>query len=227
MTRYVAYYRVSSKKQGVSGLGLAAQKNSVHQFLGDAMPVGEFVEVESGAKSDRVELERALTLCELTGSDLIVATLSRLSRDTMFLETVKLRCAAGNFKFVCVDMPTADSFTLGIMSQLAAYERTQVSVRTIAALKVAKKNGTRLGNPQWRKNFQGTEKLAAERSAKRHMGDANSWANKRRDLLNELRAGGLSLSGIARALTDRGITTRRGGKWHARTVANLITRLAA
>lgn len=221
----VCYYRVSTKRQGRSGLGLNAQKTTVHRYLGDVEPLAEFVEVESGTKVDRPELERALTMCELTGATLLVATLSRLSRDVMFLETVKARCAAGGFEFKCCDMPQADSFMLGIMAQVAAYESVQVRKRTRDALQEAKRRGIILGAKNGAANFKGREKLGAKRAGDKSMGDANLWAAKRRELVTELQAAGLNLSAIGRELTSRGITTRRGGKWHARTVANLIDRL--
>lgn len=223
----VIYLRVSTKRQGQSGLGLEAQREIVRRYLGETVePLGEFVDVDSGAKADRVELERALTMCELTGATLLVATLSRLSRDVGFLESVRRRCEAGNFKFVCCDMPEADSFMLGIMSQIASYERIQIGKLTRNALQMAKLRGVKLGNPNGAANFKGMEKMAAKRAGDKHMGDANLWAEKRRDLMVELQAEGLSLSGIARALTDRGIQTRRGGQWCARGVANLVDRLA-
>ena len=223
----IVYLRVSTKSQGQSGLGLEAQREAVRRYLGDTAPLAEFIDVDSGARADRPELEKALTECELTGAVLLVATLSRLSRDVAFLESVKLRCAAGGFEFKCADMPEADSFMLGIMAQVAQYERQLIGKRTRDALAAARARGTRLGSPCGVRNFRGRELIGARRGGDKSRGDANAWAEKRRGLLEELRAAGLSLSGVARELTSRGITTRRGGRWHARTVANLISRLAA
>ncbi len=226
MTDFIAYVRVSTARQGRSGLGLEAQRQRILDFVGSGAVIEWFEEHESGAKSDRPELERALNLCELTKSTLVVATLDRLSRDVLFLETVKRRCVAGGFAFRCSDMPDATEFVLGIMAQVAQYERQRISERTSAALQAAKARGTVLGNPEGIKAFRGRQGLGVARAAVSHRAKADAWAEKRRGLIAELRADGLSLSGIARELTAKGITTRRGGQWHARTVANLIDRLA-
>jgi DNA invertase Pin-like site-specific DNA recombinase len=230
MTDFVAYIRVSTARQGRSGLGLAAQRQRIEDFIGSNASSSEvvewFEEQESGSKSNRPELENALTLCELTGSTLLIATLDRLSRDVLFMETVKRRCDAGGFAFRCCDMPDADSFMLGIMAQVAQYERQRISERTRAALQAAKRRGVVLGNPQDARCFKGRQKAGAARAGELAKATADTWAEKRRDLLTELQTAGLSLSAIARELTARGITTRRGGQWHARTVANLIDRLA-
>ena len=224
MTSYIGYLRVSTVRQGRSGLGLEAQKARITEFVGNDQ-VGWFIETESGANCQRVELEKALTQCELTGSTLLVATLDRLSRDVAFLEQVKARCEAGSFGFRCVDMPDANSFMLGVMAQLAQYERERISARTKAALQAAKRRGVKLGNPNGAKPFDGHRELGAERAAESHRTTADTWAEKRRPILVELVEAGLSLSGMARELTARKISTRRGGKWHARGVKALLARL--
>lgn len=226
MSRYVAYTRVSTARQGRSGLGLEAQRQRIEDFVGST---GEIVawheEHESGAKSDRPELERALTACELTGATLLVATLDRLSRDVMFLETVKRRCASGGFGFKCCDMPDADSFTLGIMIQVAAYERQRISERTSAALRAAKRRGVKLGCPLGAQPFEGKRKLGAMRAGESHKAAADQWAEKRRGIMVELVEAGMSLHAMARELTARRITTRRGGAWNSTSVHRLILRL--
>ena len=113
MTDFVAYIRVSTARQGRSGLGLDAQRQRILDFVGSNEVIAWHEEHESGAKSDRPELERALSACELTGSTLLVATLDRLTRDVAFLETVKRRCEIGGFAFRCADMPDATEFVLG------------------------------------------------------------------------------------------------------------------
>ena len=112
MTDFVGYVRVSTASQGRSGLGLASQRQRIKDFVGSGDVLDTFEEHESGAKADRVELEKALNLCELTGSTLLISTLDRLSRDVLFLELVKRRCEAGGFSFRCCDMPDADSLAL-------------------------------------------------------------------------------------------------------------------
>ena len=117
---------------------------------------------ESGGKADRPELERSLTFCELTGSTILVASLDRLSRDVMFLEQIKRRCEAGGFEFKCCDMPEANSFLLGVMAQLAQYERQRISERTSAALQAAKRRGVQLGNPMGVAAFHGRQAIGAK-----------------------------------------------------------------
>ena len=228
MTKYVAYIRVSTARQGRSGLGLAAQRQRIKEFVGNG---GEVVawheEHESGAKAQRPELERALTACELTGATLVVATLDRLSRDVMFLETVKRRCADGGFEFRCADMPDASAFVLGIMIQVAQYERERISQRTKAALQAAKQRGVKLGCPLGAQPFEGKRELGWARAGEVSKAKADEWAEKRRPIIEELVTAGFSNSGMARELTARGITTPRGGAWTATSIRNLRQRLGA
>ena len=163
--------------------------------------------------------------CELTKSTLLVASLDRLSRDVLFLELLKRRCEAGNFGFRVVDMPDANSLTLGIMIQLAQFEREQVSKRTKRALAAAKARGTVLGNPQGVEAFQGRQSVGVVNAATINRTTADAWAAKRKPVLAKLVSEGLNLSAIARELTSRGISTRRGGAWSARIVSDLIGRL--
>ena len=214
MTDFVAYLRVSTARQNRSGLGLSAQRQRIKDFVGSAGEIVAWhVETESGAKADRPELERALTACELTGATLLVATLDRLSRDVLFLEMVKIRCAANGFDFKCCDMPDADSFMLGIMSQVAQYERERISARTKMALAQAKRRGTVLGNPHGARAFNGHRERGAKRAGAVHRANADTWAEKRREIMVELIEAGLSLRAMAKELTARRITTRRGGCW--------------
>ena len=162
MTSYVAYVRVSTARQSRSGLGLDAQRHRITEFAGSTGEViAWFEESESGANCQRVELERALTQCELTGSCLLVATLDRLTRDVAFLELVKHRCEAGGFSFRCADLPDATEFVLGILIQVAAYERQRIRERTSLALQAAKRRGVKLGNPNGTRNFEGKRTLGA------------------------------------------------------------------
>ena len=226
MNRFVAYVRVSTARQGRSGLGLAAQRQRIREFVGNSGEVTAwFEEHESGGKADRPELEKALTQCELTGATLIVATLDRLSRDVMFLETVKRRCADAGFDFRCADMPDANSFMLGVMAQMAQYERERISERTKLALAAAKRRGVRLGCPLGAQPFEGRRDLGAARAGESHRARADEWAAKRKPVIAELVAAGLSNNAIARELTGRGITTRRGGSWTATGVARIRARL--
>lgn len=224
--RYVGYVRVSTTRQGCSGLGLSAQYHRIKEFVGTAGEIAAWYEEhESGAKADRLELERALTTCELTGATLVVATLDRLSRDVMFLETVKRRCADGGFEFRCCDMPDANSFMLGVMAQMAQYERERISERTSAALQAAKRRGVKLGGPLGAQPFEGKRDIGAKRAGVVHKAKADEWAEKRKPLIAELVAAGHSNSAVARELTARGVNTRRGGDWTATGVSRIKARL--
>ena len=215
--KYVAYLRTSTGRQT---LGIEAQREGIGRFInGGAEVVAEYVEHESGKRDDRPQIGRALERCELTGATLVVATLDRLTRNVAFLETVK----ASGVKFQCADMPDADSFMLGIMAQVAEYERKQISRRTKAALAAAKANGTKLGSPiaaetiaRYRDPAKATEALVAS---------ANSWAEKRRNVIEDIRSAGItSASAIARELNVRSIETPRGGHWSAVQVQRLLSR---
>ncbi len=142
---YVTYFRVSTAGQGRSGLGLEAQQAAVSRFLANKRGevVESFTEIESGKKNDRPELERALRRCRLTGAELVVAKLDRLSRDAGFI--YRLRDAG--VKFVAADMPEANTLTVGVMASLAQYERELISERTKVGLAAAKARGVKLGGP--------------------------------------------------------------------------------
>ena len=133
--KFVAYYRVSTQKQGRSGLGLEAQRHAVAEFLngGDWKIVGEFTEVETGKRSDRPELARALAMCRLHGAKLVIAKLDRLSRNAHFLLGLKESGA----DFVAADMPNANQLTVGIMAVVAEDEAKRISERTKVALQAA------------------------------------------------------------------------------------------
>ena len=225
--KHVAYYRVSTGKQGRSGLGLEAQSEAVRSYLngGSWELVAEFTEVESGKRHEnRPKLQEALELCKLTGATLIVAKLDRLSRDAAFLLTLQNAGA----RFVCADMPDANSLTVGIMALVAQQEREAISTRTKAALAAAKARGTKLGGsraapPPPPPSAVGNVASARVRTAK-SIDHAKSVMNE----VERARAGGAqSLRQIAAVLNDRGINTpRAGGKWQAAQVKAVIERAA-
>lgn len=146
LMKYVAYYRVSTQKQGASGLGLEAQKASVTQYLAgrEVIQLDEFIEIESGKREDRIELQKALRRCRLTGATLVIAKLDRLSRNIEFIAKLQ----SSKVEFTCVDMPEANTLTIGMMAVLAQYEREMISERTKAGLQAAKARGQILGNPR-------------------------------------------------------------------------------
>lgn len=218
MQQFVIYYRVSTKDQGKSGLGLDAQKRDVELFLTNYAEVpweiaGEFTDILSGADNERPELAKALDLCRKTGATLLVAKLDRLSRKVSFVAAlmddpkVKLRVAA---------MPNADKFQLHIYAALAEQEREFISLRTKAALAEAKAKGIKLGGLR---DKTGKRNEAVQAQAR---GNALRVA----DLIEPLRAQGKSLREIAEALNSSGVRTARGGSWQASQVKRTLERLA-
>jgi len=221
--RLVAYERVSTARQGKSGLGLEAQRRAIDDFAVSrgAEVVGRFTEVESGRRNDRPELEAALSIARLTGATLVIAKLDRLSRNAAFLLTLR----DSGVQFLACDMPEANDLTVGIMALVAQQEREAISRRTKEALAAAKARGVKLGNPNGagalRRAGHGGAPLrdVVTRNADRH-------AAGLADVIKSLhREGHISLRAIAGELNRRGILTRREGRWHVSTVRNLLRRL--
>src|SRR6185369_16291105 len=142
----VTYYRVSTDRQGISGLGMDAQKTAVQNFLngGTWELIGEFAEVESGKRKQRPELDKAIALCRRTGARLVIAKLDRLARNAAFL----LNLRDSGVDFVCCDMPFADKLTVGVMALMAEREAEMISQHTKDGLAAAKRRGIKLGNPK-------------------------------------------------------------------------------
>jgi len=223
IAKAVAYYRVSTARQGASGLGLDAQRIAVRRYLdaGSAELLDEFTEVESGKRGVvRPKLEEALRLCQLTGATLVVAKLDRLSRDAAFLLTLQ----ASGARFIACDMPDANNLTVGIMALVAQQEREAISARTKAALAAAKARGVSLGGDRGHKL---PSHAAAALSASVRSQDALERARQVMPYIREAReAGAVSLRQIAAWLTRRGARTPRGGEtWQASQVAAVISRL--
>ena len=217
--QFVAYYRVSTARQGRSGLGLEAQRRAVTDFLngGSWDLLAEFVEVESGKADDRPQLEHALATCELSGATLVVAKLDRLSRNLAFLAKLQESGA----RFVAADMPEANELTIHIMAAVAQAERKAISTRTKEALAAAKARGVRLGGN--RGNVEDLKRGPAKSAEVRSRQAAERALKVRRQI--EAISGGStapSLRQIAAALNERGITPPRGGKWHAAQVKAVL-----
>jgi DNA invertase Pin-like site-specific DNA recombinase len=220
--KYISYLRVSTARQGASGLGLEAQRVNIENYLkgGQWTLLKEFLEVESGKNVNRPKLQEALKLCKATGATLLIAKLDRLSRDAHFL----LGLQKAGVKFVAVDMPTANELTVGIMALVAQEERKAISKRTKEALAAAKARGVKLGNS---KNLT---RKAAERG--RAVGlaaiksRADNFAMQGIDRINQIKSEGHSLNGIASVLNQEGIlsATGKANAWTARSVKNLIER---
>ena len=213
--RFVAYYRVSTDKQGESGLGLDAQRQAVMNYLngGPWKLVAEHTEVESGKRNARPELQKALAACRRHKAKLCIAKLDRLSRNLAFIATL-MDSGVG---FVATDNPHANKLTIHILAAVAEHEREAISERTKAALAAAKARGKKLGGPR----------LAAARRAsiKARSDAADAFAANVRPIIKEIQASGVSsLRGVARALTARGVPTARGGSWSDVQVAAVLRR---
>ena len=221
--KFVAYYRVSTDKQGVRGLGMEAQASCVEAFVAshDGKILASFKEVESGKRNDRPELDKALARSRALGATLLIAKLDRLSRDALFLLTLQ----KANVDFVCCDMPDANNFTVGIMALMAQHEREAISTRTRDALAVVKQRVAihgqkkhpevkRLGNPNGARALQRDPsklKLGYKRAVAANQSRAVARANDLAPILAELRAEGIvSANAQAKALNERQYLTPRG-----------------
>lgn len=222
--KFVAYYRVSTERQGRSGLGLEAQRQAVADLLngnGGRELVAEFTEVESGKSSARPELEKAIATANLHSARLIVAKLDRLARDAAFLLSLR----DTGVDFVAADMPDANRLTVGILAVVAEEERRAISERTKAALAAARARGTELGGHPERLSTQDRQKggrISGEvRSAR-----ADRRATHLAPILDEIQTeGATSLREIAASLDERGIPTARGSTWTASAVKRVLDRL--
>lgn len=218
--RGIAYYRVSTDKQGRSGLGLDAQRETVRRFMGDDYPpTREFVEVESGKRSDRPELGKALAAAKMMRLPLVVAKVDRLARNVAFLEAI----LASGVEVVFCDIPQVQGamgrFVLQQMAAVAQLEAGLISERTKAALAAAKERGRALGG------FRGFKvDPALGRDAK--AAKADDFAAQVAPLIRELQANGVSLRGVATELNARGVPTPRGGEWTAVQVSRIMSRVA-
>ena len=213
----IAYLRVSTDKQGKSGLGLEAQQQAIASYAASqGVTVSEtFVEVESGKHDHRPELEKALKLAKRTKSKLVIAKLDRLSRSASFLLTLR----DSGVEFVAADNPEANRLTIGILAVIAEHEREMISERTKAALAAARARGTKLGNPN---GFSDDDRKAGP-EARRKQSEAFTqrlahWFEKTADM---------SLREAAKLLNEEGVETQKGGLWSASTIRAGRARLAA
>lgn len=224
--KFVSYLRVSTAKQGESGLGLEAQRAAVASWLngGSWELVEEVVEIESGRHhSNRPGLKRACDIARRYGAKLIISRLDRLSRDPIFL--LSLRDAG--IDFLALDMPHANRLTVGIMALVAEQEREAISSRTKAALAAAKARGQKLGTPHPEKApFH--DRAVAEAARRKSSATLRRNADDFAALVEPLFSGelaGLSANATAKELNRRGVQTPRGGSWTARAVINIRKRL--
>lgn len=216
MKRHVAYYRVSTQKQGKSGLGLDAQKRDIQLYLDNYCQgcevIAEFTDIESGSNSDRPELKNAIAKAKAENAILLVAKLDRLSRKVS--QIAQLMEDEG-LTFRVAQMPEATAFQLHIYAALAQQERDFISKRTKAALKEAQARGKQLGglrDATMKRNQAKQEKAAQD--AERYREAVMPYVNQ-----------GLSLREIASALNSVGVKTARGSDWNASTISRLLKRL--
>ncbi len=203
--KHVAYYRVSTDRQGKSGLGLEAQRKAVIDHLnGNGSKVlAEYTEVESGKRTIRPELTKALAACKEHKATLVIAKLDRLARNVHFVSGLM----ESGVEFLAVDMPYANRLTVHILAAVAEHEREMISQRTKVALAAAKARGVKLGR------------------AKENRAAANTFAKTLMPVIKELASEGVtSVRGVAEALNRRGIPTPKGGRWHPTSVARLLAR---
>ncbi len=203
-----AYLRVSTQRQGQSGLGLEAQRSAINALVG-SFGFREFVEIESGKKSARPELEAALAYCRKHKTKLIIAKLDRLARNVHFISGLM----ESGVDFVAADMAQADRFMLHVYAAMAEEEGRRISERTKAALAAAKERGVQLGR---------NGKLLA----KQNRMEAVEFARDISKEINKLGLGGsASLREVASALNDIGVRTRNGSHWHPTSIARVINRI--
>lgn len=220
MTHWIAYYRVSTAKQGRSGLGLEAQRAAVLNVTGQT-PHHEFIEVESGKRDDRPQLAEALRIARLTGGTLVVAKLDRLSRNVAFLATLQ----DSGQRFTCADMPEANELTVHVMAAFAQAERKAISKRTKEALQAARARGRTLGGK--RANSHSLTLVDRQRGKEVLGKRADDRARDVMPIVRDAQGQGItSLRGIADHLNARSIKSPRGGTWHAASVARLLSRVA-
>jgi len=216
--QFVVYTRVSTKRQGDSGLGLEAQERDVALYLENYADephevIGSFCDIDSGSKSDRPELRKAIDQAKQTGATLLVAKLDRLSRSVAFIATMM---EDKKLNLTVATMPHADKFQLHIYAALAQQEREFISTRTKAALAAAKARGVKLGGARPNND--------ARHAAVKVLADQN--ASKVSKFIKDNRASGRSYRYIAEQLNQLSVSTAKGGNWFASTVRNYDLRVS-
>jgi DNA invertase Pin-like site-specific DNA recombinase len=213
MKKYVAYYRVSTQRQGASGLGVEAQQAAVRTYVGSASILNEYTEIESGKQNQRPKLLAAIKEAKAAGATLLIAKLDRLSRNAGFIFSLR----DSGVDFVCADMPDANTLTVGIFAVLAQHERELISQRTKAALTAKKDRGDALGTPA---NLDAAAR--AKGLATRQGNAATAEANvKAAYIIADKQLQGWKLQQIADHLNNVGYRTRRGCLFTACAVQRL------
>ena len=207
---FIAYLRVSTQRQGQSGLGIEAQREAVEQHASKVSEpiIATFTEIESGTLKDRPELAAALRECRRTKSILLIARLDRLSRSLSFIAQL----LEAGVEIRAADMPEANRMMLQMLAVFAEHERRLISERTKAALAAAKARGVKLGTN-------------GKRLARKHHEEAAAFAQSIAPIILPIAARNLSLRGIAEELNAIGLVSRGGGKWHPGSVSRVLSRV--
>lgn len=209
---FVAYYRVSTDRQGESGLGLEAQRHAVARYVGGGRLLAEFQEIESGKKhANRPKLAAALDHCRKHRATLIIATLDRLARNVYFISGLM----ESGVPFIAADAPHDEPVMLHMRAAWAEEESRKISHRTRAALQAAKARGTKLGNPRWHEGS-----LERARAARNPIPPAPQVV----ELMQSYRRQGMTLRAIAAQLNGMGLLTPRGCRWHLEPIRKALTR---
>jgi DNA invertase Pin-like site-specific DNA recombinase len=216
--KYVAYYRVSTKKQGVSGLGLEAQKDAVHRYIAPELIDFEFTEVETGtSKKKRPVLAQALELCKKHNATLLIAKLDRLARNVSFVSSLM----DSKVKFKAVDFPEANELTIHILSAIAQHEAKIISSRIVDALAVKKRRGEQMGNPKnltYLDRMRGIEVI--KNNALTNENNSKATAYVKRAIQTKF-----TLQGIADELNQAQFKTSKGKAFSPMQVSRLIKRI--
>lgn len=211
---FIAYYRVSTAKQGTSGLGLEAQRQSVAAFLSNGKLLAEYTEIESGKKNSRPQLQAAIDHAKRVNATLVIAKLDRLSRNVAFIFALR----DSGVDFACADMPDANTLTIGIFAALAQHERELISQRTKDALAAKKARGHTLGTLA--NLTEAGRRLGSERTSENAR--ANEANRRAKAMIQHLRSQNLTMRAIATYLNDNGFRTVRGKTFYPATVRHLI-----
>ncbi|KIN72642.1 recombinase family protein [Sulfitobacter guttiformis] len=210
-TAFISYIRVSTERQGKSGLGLEAQKTVVDAFVTQSggKLIEEYVEVESGKRNSRSQLKAAIDACKRQKATLIIAKLDRLARNVHFISGL----IETGVPFRAADMPNADKFMLHVYAAMAEEEGRRISERTKHALQAAKRRGVRLG-------------VSCKQLAAKKVDEANDHSRAIGPIIEALKAEGMSVRKIVDRLNSDNITSYSGGKWHPTTVQRSWQRYA-
>ena len=219
--KYVLYFRVSTQKQGISGLGLDAQRKAVKNYVRKNEVLGEFIEIETGTKKrNRVEVQKAITLCKNENAILLIAKLDRLSRNVLFIANL----LDSGVDFIAVDMPQANRLTVHLLSAIAEHEARIISERTVSSLVIARERGTILGSPQnltYEARLKGANK-------KRQIAIENENNVRATSVICLLRnQSKMSYANISEKLNIEGFLTSRNKKHTPRSVQMLWNRAKA